>query len=97
MELSGIKYVLLDIEGTVLPISFVRDVLFVYARQHLEEFLQNNWSRSEVQEAVNEIQTFSKENGDSPAVNSGDRNSVVKNVLWQVNIGVILEAQSSTL
>ncbi len=31
--------VLLDIEGTISPISFVRDVLFAYSRTHLREFL----------------------------------------------------------
>lgn len=31
--------VLLDIEGTISPISFVRDVLFAYSRQHLSSFV----------------------------------------------------------
>lgn len=34
--------VVLDIEGTVAPISFVADVLFPYARQHVRAFLQVN-------------------------------------------------------
>jgi enolase-phosphatase E1 len=33
---------LLDIEGTTTPISFVFDVLFPYARLHLNEFLAHN-------------------------------------------------------
>lgn len=40
---------LLDIEGTTTPISFVYQVLFPYARQHLEEFLKTNWELPEVQ------------------------------------------------
>lgn len=84
MELTGIKYVLLDIEGTVLPISFVKDVLFVYARQHIDDFLRDKWTTSEVQEAVRDIQKFSEANKDSPPVNINDRDSVLKNVLWQV-------------
>jgi enolase-phosphatase E1 len=36
----GVGCVLLDIEGTTTPISFVHDVLFQFARQHLDEFLQ---------------------------------------------------------
>lgn len=34
--------VLLDIEGTIGPISFVRDVLFAYARQHLPQYVADH-------------------------------------------------------
>ena len=35
----GVRGVVLDIEGTTTPISFVHDVLFPYARTHLRDFL----------------------------------------------------------
>lgn len=38
LPLEG-EVVLLDIEGTISPISFVRDVLFPYAREHLSAFI----------------------------------------------------------
>jgi enolase-phosphatase E1 len=38
----GVGCVLLDIEGTTTPISFVHDVLFPFARTHLDEFLQSD-------------------------------------------------------
>jgi 2,3-diketo-5-methylthio-1-phosphopentane phosphatase len=38
----GLRAVLLDIEGTTTPISFVHDVLFSYARAHLREHLEAN-------------------------------------------------------
>ncbi|KAI1154705.1 enolase-phosphatase E1 [Nemania diffusa] len=38
-----IKVVLLDIEGTVCPISFVKDVLFPYALRVLPETLEAQW------------------------------------------------------
>ena len=41
------KVVLLDIEGTVCSISFVRDVLFPYALDVLPGFLHENWSAPE--------------------------------------------------
>ncbi|OQR77219.1 enolase-phosphatase E1-like [Tropilaelaps mercedesae] len=85
MELSCVKYVLLDIEGTVLPISFVKDVLFVYARRHLEEFLEENWLKTEVQHAVKEIQKFAEANSESPAIDITSKISVVKNVSWQMD------------
>jgi enolase-phosphatase E1 len=36
---SGVRAVLLDIEGTTTPISFVHEVLFPYARARLAEYL----------------------------------------------------------
>jgi enolase-phosphatase E1 len=35
----GVACVLLDIEGTTTPISFVHDTLFAFARQHLDDYL----------------------------------------------------------
>ena len=40
--------VLLDIEGTTTPIDFVYEVLFPYAREHFEGFLQQHWGEDEV-------------------------------------------------
>jgi enolase-phosphatase E1 len=39
MEKQDVRAILLDIEGTTTPISFVHDVLFPYSRFHLESFL----------------------------------------------------------
>jgi 2,3-diketo-5-methylthio-1-phosphopentane phosphatase len=50
------KLYLLDVEGTVAPVSFVTETLFPYARKHFEEFL---W-----QQAVPEIETLQP--GQSP-------------------------------
>src|SRR5262245_26929970 len=33
--------ILLDIEGTTTPITFVYDVLFPYARQHVSDYVRN--------------------------------------------------------
>lgn len=40
---------MLDIEGTITPISFVTDTLFPYARDHLEEHLQGTFDSDETQ------------------------------------------------
>ena len=42
MERHNVRAILLDIEGTTTPISFVHDVLFPYSQQHLESFLANH-------------------------------------------------------
>jgi enolase-phosphatase E1 len=45
---SGIHAVLLDIEGTTTPISFVHEVLFPFARVRLRKFLSENHTSAEV-------------------------------------------------
>jgi enolase-phosphatase E1 len=50
----GIRLVLLDIEGTTTPITFVYDVLFPYARRHLRAYVQRQVAAgdSEVRRAI---------------------------------------------
>ncbi|KAI1769546.1 enolase-phosphatase E1 [Hypoxylon sp. FL1150] len=45
--MTSAKVVLLDIEGTVCPISFVKDVLFPYALEVLPDVLEKEWSSPE--------------------------------------------------
>lgn len=49
------KGILLDIEGTTSSVRFVYDVLFPYARRHLDEYLTDNWDKPEVQRACDQI------------------------------------------
>ena len=49
------RAVLLDIEGTVTPISFVHEVLFPFARNHVRDFLAQQSSAPEVQADVAEL------------------------------------------
>src|SRR5580658_5324826 len=44
------KVYLLDIEGTVAPVSLVTEQLFPYARTHLSDYLKQNLKRPDVQE-----------------------------------------------
>ena len=44
-----VRALLLDIEGTTTPLSFVADTLFPYARAHLSEFLSTHGASSDVQ------------------------------------------------
>ena len=52
-----IKAVLLDIEGTVGDIAFVRDVLFPYARKRLSETLRARWSEPQIAAIVADAST----------------------------------------
>ncbi|GFX91442.1 HTH_Tnp_Tc3_2 domain-containing protein [Trichonephila clavipes] len=37
------KAIILDIEGTITSIDFIRENVFPYAESHLEDFIMNNW------------------------------------------------------
>ncbi|MCE9523397.1 MAG: acireductone synthase [Alphaproteobacteria bacterium] len=53
--------VLLDIEGTIGDIAFVREVLFPFARARIADVLKAQWSASEVQATVREARAASNE------------------------------------
>ncbi|KAJ3199000.1 Methylthioribulose-1-phosphate dehydratase, partial [Dinochytrium kinnereticum] len=44
--------VVVDIEGTTTPISFVHDVLFPYVTDTIETFLKERWESSELQDKI---------------------------------------------
>ncbi len=46
------KAVLLDIEGTISPISFVRDVLFPYSKERLKDYIADNRDSPAVQDIL---------------------------------------------
>jgi enolase-phosphatase E1 len=54
-ENSMIKVVLTDIEGTTTPISFVKDVLFPYSYEKIEEFVKNNLQNPQVQKIIEDV------------------------------------------
>ncbi|KYR02421.1 hypothetical protein DLAC_01261 [Tieghemostelium lacteum] len=47
-----VRSVILDIEGTTTPISFVYDVLFPYVRQNLKSYLTQHWESDIVKNDV---------------------------------------------
>ena len=71
--LDDVRGILLDIEGTTTPIAFVHDVLFLYARDHVREFLQDNAEREEVRADIELLRTehaddVSKEHNPPPHI-----------------------------
>ena len=50
-----IKKILTDIEGTISSISFVKEVLFPYARKEIGEYIQTHANALEVLQAVSEV------------------------------------------
>lgn len=50
-----IRAILTDIEGTTSSLSFVKAVLFPYAREHLADFVHAHGDESEVRELLDEV------------------------------------------
>ncbi|WP_457640549.1 acireductone synthase [Persephonella sp.] len=53
-----IKAVLVDIEGTTSPISFVKDVLFPYSKDMMEKFIEKNRENSEIRKIIEEVKNI---------------------------------------
>jgi methylthioribulose 1-phosphate dehydratase / enolase-phosphatase E1 len=62
------KHVILDIEGTTTPITFVKDVLFPYSSTEMHGFLASAWTQPNIIELVGQLQAQAKED---IAVNAG--------------------------
>ena len=86
----GVRGVVLDIEGTTTPISFVYDVLFPYAREHLPAFLETHGPSGLVAEAdrlLREEHAADVARGDAPPplpadVTSGNSGDLAPYVWW---------------
>ena len=86
----GVRGVVLDIEGTTTPISFVYDTLFPYARTHLRSFLESRSTSgllAEVDRQLREEHAADVARGDSPPplpadVSSGNAVDLEPYVLW---------------
>ncbi|KAN0034685.1 hypothetical protein ACTFIV_001217 [Dictyostelium citrinum] len=52
---SNIHTVILDIEGTTTPISFVHDVLFPYIRDNLVKHMNQKWGSEELKQDIKEL------------------------------------------
>jgi enolase-phosphatase E1 len=66
---SQIRVILLDIEGTTTPISFVYETLFPYASRKLESFLREHAQDPEIQSLIRELRAqhgVDKRNGLQP-------------------------------
>jgi enolase-phosphatase E1 len=64
---TGISHLLLDIEGTTCPVSFVAEVLFPYAAQQLPTFLQSQANDPTVQRLLADVQQAWRNDADPEA------------------------------
>ena len=63
-----ISHVLLDIEGTTCPVSFVATVLFPYASDHLLSYLSDNQLNPVVQGLIEELEALWADDQDPTAL-----------------------------
>eukprot|EP00743_Colponemidia_sp_Colp-15_P005283 GILK01005682.1.p1 GENE.GILK01005682.1~~GILK01005682.1.p1 ORF type:complete len:607 (+),score=90.04 GILK01005682.1:47-1867(+) len=96
--LNRIEAIVLDIEGTTTPLSFVSAVLFPFAAAQLRSFLESSWDVAAVRETV--LQLYLQARCDlNDAVSdvvavldpfSGDKaavlESILQNVQWQMSL-----------
>lgn len=88
---------LLDIEGTTTPITFVKDILFPYIKEHLEDYLSAHWEEDECKQDVHLLKKQVEEDirlnracpvhAPDQTVHTDEEKAireVVDNVLWQM-------------
>ena len=67
MKAEGISHVLLDIEGTTCPVSFVAGTLFPYAAEHLGSFVKSHKDQAAVAELLASVQESWTQDGNLEA------------------------------
>jgi enolase-phosphatase E1 len=67
ITLTGIQHVLLDIEGTTCPVSFVAETLFPYAARQLETYLNAHAQEESIQALLAELMRLWSEDPDPQA------------------------------
>jgi methylthioribulose 1-phosphate dehydratase/enolase-phosphatase E1 len=80
------KYLIVDIEGTTTPITFVKDILFPYSAQHLSSFLAATWTAPATAQLVGELSAQAaadrKEGMDVPLTVSSGVDDTVAYAQW---------------
>ena len=56
LNLTRIRAILLDIEGTITPIAFVHEVLFPYASSNVENYLASHFDEAETKADITRLQ-----------------------------------------
>jgi enolase-phosphatase E1 len=96
-----VRCILLDIEGTTTPISFVHEVLFAYARSQVRNYLADHYESAETaadlaklrEEHASDVQ----QNPKAPALVVGPRNAEIDSFVAYVNWLIDLNRKSTGL
>lgn len=86
--MKNIEIILVDIEGTTTNISFVKDVLFPYAKVNCKSFLSQHFDDPEIKSIVNDLIQLAIRD-EKPIEENTDKekfiDSIVANVHWQIS------------
>ena len=63
-----ISHILLDIEGTTCPVSFVTDILFPYAKSELTNFLERHQDDPSIRKLVNDAEAEWNDDKDKASI-----------------------------
>ncbi|XP_068089744.1 enolase-phosphatase E1 [Hyperolius riggenbachi] len=92
---ASVTTILLDIEGTTTPITFVKAILFPYIQDNVKEYLLNHWQEKECQEDIDQLRLQAEKdtglNGFVPIPENDAElqqvvQGVVDNVHWQMSL-----------
>lgn len=86
VQRRGVSHVLLDIEGTTCPVSFVSGTLFPYATEQLEPFLDAHRNDHAVQTLVAEVKAAWRQEADpeAQALRQQDGAGVLPYLRWLI-------------
>ena len=87
VDTTGVSHILLDIEGTTCPVEFVSEVLFPYARDHLEEFLHHQGGTRSVMPLLEQTsEAWRLENDPAAPQWPGGNAGVLPYLQWLISI-----------
>jgi 2,3-diketo-5-methylthio-1-phosphopentane phosphatase len=99
LQSMGVKYVLLDIEGTVMPIAYVHNIMFPYAKAKCGDHLKATWDTETTRADVQKLLELSEQDAkdgvpgviviprlSSTVSDEQQREFVIKNVTWQMSV-----------
>ena len=98
-----VRAVLLDIEGTTTPISFVTEVLFPYVRREVRDYLTKRWEEDEVQNDIEALrqQSIADQQDDSINVSliaeNGSKEDIIESVAKNVEEQMDLDRKITPL
>jgi enolase-phosphatase E1 len=67
-----ISHILLDIEGTTCPVSFVTETLFPYAQSALRDFLERHKDDASISRLINNAEDEWMQDQDEESAHSGN-------------------------
>ncbi|XP_037752687.1 enolase-phosphatase E1 isoform X2 [Chelonia mydas] len=96
---AEVAVILLDIEGTTTPITYVKDTLFPYIRDNVKEYLRMHWEEEECQQDISLLRKQAEEDSNLDGfvpipleTGNGEHEveqviqAVVDNVHWQMSL-----------